>query len=36
MKEELTQENMDALAAYRYQRAWETLAEIVGLKQLGC
>ncbi len=35
MKEELTQENMDALAAYRYQRARETLAEIVGLKQLG-
>ena len=35
MKEQLSQENRNALAAYRYQRSQETLAEIPSLKQLG-
>lgn len=33
MKEQLSHENREALAAYRYQRAQETLAEIPFLKQ---
>ena len=35
MKEQLNHENREALAAYRYQRAQETLAEIPFLKQQG-
>lgn len=35
MKEQLSQENRNALAAYRYQRSQETLAEVLSLKQLG-
>lgn len=35
MKEELSRENIEALAAYRFQRAKETLAEIPFLKQQG-
>ena len=35
MKEELSVENREALAAYRYQRAQETLAEVPFLKQQG-
>lgn len=35
MKEQLSQENRNALAAYRYQRSQETLAEVPSLKQLG-
>ena len=35
MKEQLSHENREALAAYRYQRAQETLAEIPFLKQQG-
>lgn len=35
MKEQLSQENLNALAAYRYQRSQETLAEVPSLKQLG-
>ena len=35
MKEQLNLENREALAAYRYQRAQETLAEVPFLKQQG-
>lgn len=35
MKEQLSQENRNALAAYRYRRSQETLAEVPSLKQLG-
>ena len=35
MKEELSIENREALAAYRYQRAQETLAEVPFLRQQG-
>ncbi len=35
MKEELSRENREALAAYRYQRAKDTLAEVPFLKQQG-
>ncbi|HIZ32417.1 MAG TPA: HEPN domain-containing protein [Candidatus Bacteroides merdigallinarum] len=35
MKEQLSQENREALAAYRYRRAQETLKEIPFLKQQG-
>lgn len=35
MKEQLSHENRETLAAYRYQRAQETLAEIPFLKQQG-
>ena len=35
MKEELSPENREALVAYRYQRAQETLAEIPFLNQQG-
>ena len=35
MKEQLSQETRNALAAYRYQRSQETLAEVPSLKQLG-
>lgn len=35
MKEELSRENREALAAYRYQRAQDTLAEVPFLKQQG-
>lgn len=35
MKEQLSQENRNALAVYRYQRSQETLAEVPSLKQLG-
>lgn len=35
MKEQLNSENIEALAAYRFQRAEETLKEIPHLKQLG-
>ena len=35
MKEELSVENRETLAAYRYQRAQETLAEVPFLKQQG-
>ena len=35
MKEEMSIENRKALAAYRYQRATETLAEVPFLKQQG-
>lgn len=35
MKEEISIENREALAAYRYQRANETLAEIPFLKEQG-
>ena len=35
MKEQLSRENIEALAAYRFQRAEETLAEIPFLKQQG-
>ena len=34
MKEELSIENREALAAYRYQRAQETLAEVPFLRHL--
>lgn len=35
MKEQMSNENLEALAAYRYQRANETLEEIPYLKQQG-
>ena len=35
MKERLDRENIEALAAYRFQRAEETLKEIPYLKQQG-
>ena len=35
MKEQLSQENRNALAAYRYRRSQETLAEVPSLTQLG-
>ena len=35
MKEQLSQENRNALAVYRYRRSQETLAEVPSLKQLG-
>ena len=35
MKEELSIENREALAAYRYQRAQETLAEVPFLRREG-
>lgn len=35
MKEQLNSENIEALAAYRFQRAEETLKEIPYLKQQG-
>lgn len=35
MKEQLSRENIEALAAYRYQRALETLEEVPFLKQQG-
>ena len=35
MKEEMSAESREALAAYRYQRANETLAEVPFLRQQG-
>ena len=35
MKEQLSSENIEALAAYRFRRAEETLAEIPFLRQQG-
>lgn len=35
MKEQLSRENIEALATYRYQRALETLEEVPFLKQQG-